>query len=74
MTCANIKFQFPFLGTVRDWDDPRLFTLTALRRRGFTPEAINNFCARLGMTGAQVNNPQQVSLNQRSLNKGTAKL
>jgi glutaminyl-tRNA synthetase len=41
-------------GTVRDWDDPRLFTLTALRRRGFTAEAINNFCARLGLTGAQV--------------------
>ena len=45
---------FLFQGTVRDWDDPRLFTLTALRRRGFTPEAINNFCARLGVTGAQV--------------------
>ncbi|KFP92495.1 Glutamine--tRNA ligase, partial [Apaloderma vittatum] len=35
-------------GAVRDWDDPRLFTLTALRRRGFPPEAINNFCARVG--------------------------
>lgn len=31
----------------RDWDDPRLFTLTALRRRGFPPEAINLFCARV---------------------------
>ncbi|KAM6977285.1 glutamine--tRNA ligase [Aplochiton taeniatus] len=41
-------------GTVRDWDDPRLFTLTALRRRGFPPEAINNFCARVGVTVAQV--------------------
>ena len=39
---------------VADWDDPRLFTLTALRRRGFPPEAINNFCARMGVTGAQV--------------------
>nr|CAH7724021.1 unnamed protein product [Callosobruchus chinensis] len=38
---------------VQDWDDPRLFTLTALRRRGFPPEAINNFCAQLGVTGAQ---------------------
>lgn len=38
---------------VADWDDPRLFTLTALRRRGFPPEAINNFCARMGVTGAQ---------------------
>ncbi|XP_055594275.1 probable glutamine--tRNA ligase [Uranotaenia lowii] len=40
-------------GIVEDWDDPRLFTLTALRRRGFPPEAINNFCAQMGVTGAQ---------------------
>uniref|UniRef100_A0A0B7BGT3 glutamine--tRNA ligase n=1 Tax=Arion vulgaris TaxID=1028688 RepID=A0A0B7BGT3_9EUPU len=38
---------------VRDWDDPRLFTLTALRRRGFPPEAINYFCAKVGVTMAQ---------------------
>merc|ERR550532_136790 len=41
-------------GICADWDDPRLFTLTALRRRGFPPEAINNFCARMGLTGAQM--------------------
>ncbi|CAG0913875.1 unnamed protein product [Notodromas monacha] len=41
-------------GIVRDWDDPRLFTLTALRRRGVPPEAINNFVARLGLSGAQM--------------------
>jgi len=41
-------------GVLADWDDPRLFTLTALRRRGFPPEAINNFCAKMGVTGAQV--------------------
>ncbi|KAA0198409.1 hypothetical protein HAZT_HAZT006611, partial [Hyalella azteca] len=41
-------------GIVRDWDDPRLFTLTALRRRGFPAEAINKFCASLGLTGAQI--------------------
>ncbi|KAF2354524.1 Glutamine-tRNA synthetase [Trinorchestia longiramus] len=41
-------------GIVRDWDDPRLFTLTALRRRGFPAEAINRFCASLGLTGAQI--------------------
>nr|XP_055024703.1 glutamine--tRNA ligase [Misgurnus anguillicaudatus] len=40
-------------GVVRDWDDPRLFTLTALRRRGFPPQAINNFCARVGVTVSQ---------------------
>lgn len=38
---------------VNDWDDPRLYTLTALRRRGFPSEAINNFCALVGVTGAQ---------------------
>ena len=46
---------------VEDWDDPRLFTLTALRRRGFPAEAINNFCARMGLTGAQaVVDPQML--------------
>ncbi|KAL5274069.1 QARS family protein [Megaselia abdita] len=39
---------------VNDWDDPRLFTLTALKRRGFPAEAINNFCAQMGVTGALV--------------------
>ena len=37
----NVLFLF------RDWDDPRLFTLTALRRRGFPPEAINKFCSKV---------------------------
>ncbi len=41
-------------GVCKDWDDPRLFTLTALRRRGFPAEAINNFCAKIGVTGAQM--------------------
>ncbi|XP_073086676.1 glutamine--tRNA ligase isoform X4 [Manis javanica] len=45
--------QLVAAGAVRDWDDPRLFTLTALRRRGFPPEAINTFCARVGVTVAQ---------------------
>lgn len=39
---------------VRDWDDPRLFTLTALRRRGFPAEAINMFCGKVGVSMAQV--------------------
>jgi len=38
---------------VTDWDDPRLFTLTALRRRGIPAEAINLFCAKVGVTMAQ---------------------
>ena len=36
-----------------DWDDPRLFTLPALRRRGIPAEALNDFCVRMGVTGAQ---------------------
>ncbi|CAK1551825.1 unnamed protein product [Leptosia nina] len=39
-------------GIVNDWDDPRLFTLTALRRRGVPSVAVNAFCAALGVTGA----------------------
>uniref|UniRef100_A0A915CT90 glutamine--tRNA ligase n=1 Tax=Ditylenchus dipsaci TaxID=166011 RepID=A0A915CT90_9BILA len=39
-------------GLVSDWDDPRLFTLPALRRRGIPPEAIVQFVSALGLTGA----------------------
>ncbi|ORX60669.1 glutaminyl-tRNA synthetase [Hesseltinella vesiculosa] len=35
---------------VNDWDDPRLFTLVGIRRRGVPPEAINNFVLELGVT------------------------
>lgn len=41
-------------GIVSDWDDPRLFTLAALRRRGFPPETVNKFCQNAGVTMAQV--------------------
>lgn len=37
-------------GYVRDWDDPRLFTLVALRRRGVPPGAILSFISELGVT------------------------
>jgi len=47
--------------SISDWDDPRLFTLTALRRRGFPYEAINEFCANMGLTGAQASvDPQML--------------
>jgi len=35
---------------VNNWDDPRLCTLSGLRRRGYTPNAINYFCERIGIT------------------------
>jgi glutaminyl-tRNA synthetase len=34
---------------VDGWDDPRMPTLSGLRRRGYTPEAINNFCNHIGV-------------------------
>jgi glutaminyl-tRNA synthetase len=37
---------------VAGWDDPRMPTLSGLRRRGYTPEAIREFCARIGVARA----------------------
>jgi len=36
-------------GHVSGWDDPRMPTLSGLRRRGYTPESIRNFCERIGV-------------------------
>ncbi len=36
-------------GRVPSWDDPRMPTLSGLRRRGYTPEAIRAFCERIGV-------------------------
>lgn len=36
-------------GYVSDWDDPRMPTLCGLRRRGYTPRSIRNFCDRIGV-------------------------
>lgn len=38
---------------VNDWDDPRLYTLLGLRRRGYPAEAIKLFTTKLGLTGAE---------------------
>ena len=37
-------------GFVDDWDDPRLPTICGLRRRGYTPASIRNFCERIGVS------------------------
>ena len=44
-------------GIIRSWDDPRLPTLAALRRRGFMPEAIRKFVLSLGLTLAETKPP-----------------
>ena len=36
-------------GHVSGWDDPRMPTISGLRRRGYTPEAIRNFCEQIGV-------------------------
>jgi glutaminyl-tRNA synthetase len=61
-------------GRVRGWDDPRMPTLSGIRRRGYTPEAIRNFCASIGVsktTGsielAMLEHFVREDLNKRSL-------
>ena len=39
-------------GVVEGWDDPRMPTIAGLRRRGYTPEAIRDFCERIGVAKA----------------------
>jgi len=47
-------------GHVRGWDDPRMPTISGLRRRGYTPSAIRNFCAGIGV--AKSNSTVDISL------------
>lgn len=47
-------------GKVSGWDDPRMPTISGLRRRGFTPESIRDFCDRIGI--AKSNSTVEVAL------------
>ncbi len=47
-------------GAVEGWDDPRMPTIAGLRRRGYTPEAIRDFCERIGV--AKANSMVEVGL------------
>ena len=39
-------------GDVEGWDDPRMPTIAGIRRRGYTPEAVRDFCERIGVAKA----------------------
>jgi len=45
---------------VKGWDDPRMPTISAMRRRGYTPEALRDFCDRIGV--AKSNNIIEIGL------------
>lgn len=58
---------------VSGWDDPRMPTISGLRRRGYTPESIRNFCARIGVAKkenvidvAQLEHAVREDLNKRA--------
>ncbi len=52
-------------GHVAGWDDPRMPTLAGFRRRGYTPEAIRNFCERIGV--AKRNSVVDIAMLEHSL-------
>ncbi|MFW6138090.1 MAG: glutamine--tRNA ligase/YqeY domain fusion protein [Spirochaetota bacterium] len=52
-------------GYVEGWDDPRMPTISGLKRRGYTPEAIRDFCDRIGV--AKSNSLVDVSLLEHCL-------
>jgi glutaminyl-tRNA synthetase len=65
-------------GYVNGWDDPRMPTITGLRRRGYTPESIRSFSDRIGVTKVDgmightdeldaVNNPEDPEMGSRKV-------
>ncbi len=52
-------------GHVTGWDDPRMPTLSGLRRRGYTPEAIRNLCERIGV--AKANSIVDIAMLEHSI-------
>ncbi|MCA8983105.1 MAG: glutamine--tRNA ligase/YqeY domain fusion protein [Planctomycetaceae bacterium] len=63
-------------GQVTGWDDPRMPTLAGIRRRGYTPAAIRNFCGKIGVTKYQgttdlavLENALREDLNQTALRR-----
>jgi len=52
-------------GYVDGWDDPRMPTISGLRRRGYTPEAIRDFCEKIGV--AKTNSVVDIALLEHCL-------
>lgn len=50
---------------VKGWDDPRMPTLSGLRRKGYTPESIRNFCQKIGVT--KTNSLTEINLLEQSV-------
>ncbi|MDD2462990.1 MAG: glutamine--tRNA ligase/YqeY domain fusion protein [Desulfobulbus sp.] len=49
VTSKRKLLQLVTEGRVSGWDDPRMLTISGLRRRGYTPASIRNFCATIGI-------------------------
>ena len=58
-------------GHVAGWDDPRMPTICGLRRRGYSPEAIRNFCSRIGVN--KFNSTVDVALLEHCLRENLNK-
>ncbi len=59
-------------GLVSGWDDPRMPTISGLRRRGYTPESIRDFCTRIGV--AKKENVIDVAQLEHSIREDLNKL
>jgi glutaminyl-tRNA synthetase len=63
-------------GHVKGWDDPRMPTISGIRRRGYTPESVRNFCEDIGVTKfeslidvSRLENAIRDDLNKRALRR-----
>ena len=73
VTSKRKLLQLVEQGHVSGWDDPRMPTISGLRRRGYTPESIRDFCARIGVAKkenvidvAQLEHSVREDLNRRA--------